>query len=124
MNDQPAILFNLKTRFIQNRPYTRSGDIVVAINPFRWLPLYTKSVQIAYANSLIWETTDHDPREDLPPHVYETSALAYKGLSVDCIDQSILVSGESGAGKTETVKIAMQFVGTSSCVRGRNADVH
>jgi myosin-5 len=49
-------------------------------------------------------------RRDLRPHVYETSALSYKGLAVDGVDQSVLVSGESGAGKTETVKICMNHM--------------
>ena len=48
-----------------------------------------------------------DARTRVEPHVYETSALAYRGLAVEDQDQSILVSGESGAGKTETVKILM-----------------
>ena len=48
-----------------------------------------------------------DARSSLPPHVYETSCLAYRGLAVDGRHQSILVSGESGAGKTETVKIVL-----------------
>lgn len=52
-------------------------------------------------------TTTTDPRVHLPPHVYEASCLAYKGLLKDHEDQSILVSGESGAGKTETVKILL-----------------
>ena len=51
-----------------------------------------------------------DPKSTVEPHVYETSALAYRGLAVDGQDQSILVSGESGAGKTETVKILMSHL--------------
>eukprot|EP00529_Nitzschia_sp_RCC80_P002838 CAMPEP_0113441010 /NCGR_PEP_ID=MMETSP0014_2-20120614/854_1 /TAXON_ID=2857 /ORGANISM="Nitzschia sp." /LENGTH=1701 /DNA_ID=CAMNT_0000331825 /DNA_START=113 /DNA_END=5219 /DNA_ORIENTATION=+ /assembly_acc=CAM_ASM_000159 len=53
-------------------------------------------------------TDAQDPRTKVPPHVYETSCLAYKGLVRDEEDQSILVSGESGAGKTETVKILLR----------------
>jgi myosin-5 len=51
-----------------------------------------------------------DPKSEVDPHVYETSSLAYRGLVVDGEDQSILVSGESGAGKTETVKILMSHL--------------
>lgn len=51
-----------------------------------------------------------DPRKTVEPHIYETSSLSYKGLAVDDCNQSILVSGESGAGKTETVKICMNHI--------------
>lgn len=63
-----------------------------------------------YSNKLVWEKTQRDPREGLEPHVYEVSALSYKGLAFGGNDQSILVSGESGAGKTETVKICMNHM--------------
>jgi myosin-5 len=53
---------------------------------------------------------DLDPKSHVEPHVYETSSLAYRGLAVDGQNQSILVSGESGAGKTETVKILMSHL--------------
>lgn len=55
-------------------------------------------------------TAGGDAREGLAPHVYETSSMAYRGLTVDGHHQSILVSGESGAGKTETVKIVMSHL--------------
>ena len=57
-------------------------------------------------------TEDHegDVRKLVEPHVYEVSSLCYKGLAFGNKDQSILVSGESGAGKTETVKIAMNHI--------------
>ena len=57
-------------------------------------------------------STNSDPRCFLPPHVYEASSLAYRGLAAQGEDQSILVSGESGAGKTETVKILMGDIAT------------
>lgn len=111
---EAAILYNLKTRHVhQSLPYTRTGDIVIAVNPYKWIDhLYTEQNRTLYSRSLVWEASqkDYDPRRDLPPHVYETSALAYKGLAYSSTDQSILVSGESGAGKTETVKICMNHL--------------
>jgi myosin-5 len=110
---EAAILYNIKTRHIKSMPYTRTGDIVIAVNPYQWFPtLYTEENCTRYSRALVWEANkkDYDPRQDLPPHVYETSALAYKGLSLGGIHQSILVSGESGAGKTETVKICMNHL--------------
>lgn len=109
-----AILFNLKHRHKNALPYTRTGDIVIAINPYQWLThLYTKEQQDLYSKKLVWEAgNEADPRRNLPPHIYETSSLSYKGLAVDECNQSILVSGESGAGKTETVKICMNHIAT------------
>jgi myosin V len=108
---QAAILYNLKARHAQALPYTRTGDIVIAVNPYQWLnDLYTEKLQKKYAQRLVFDVADVDPRKSVAPHVYETSALCYKGLAVDNTNQSILVSGESGAGKTETVKICMNHI--------------
>ena len=101
-------------------PYTRTGDIIIAVNPYQWLThLYTDEQKKHYSNKLVWEATDVDPRKSVEPHVYETSSLCYKGLAVDGVNQSILVSGESGAGKTETVKICMNHI--ASVQAGPNA---
>eukprot|EP00527_Entomoneis_sp_CCMP2396_P003980 CAMPEP_0198149142 /NCGR_PEP_ID=MMETSP1443-20131203/45149_1 /TAXON_ID=186043 /ORGANISM="Entomoneis sp., Strain CCMP2396" /LENGTH=1107 /DNA_ID=CAMNT_0043814071 /DNA_START=17 /DNA_END=3340 /DNA_ORIENTATION=- len=108
---EAGILFNLKKRHVMGMPYTRTGDIVIAVNPFQWFTeLYTENKRKYYSNKLVWEESEQDPRDGLEPHVYEVSSLAYKGLAFGGIDQSILVSGESGAGKTETVKIAMNHM--------------
>jgi myosin-5 len=121
---EAAILYNLKARHLQSLPYTRTGDIVIAVNPYRWFPsLYQEENRTRYSRTLVWEAArrDHDPRRDLPPHVYETSALAYRGLALTSVDQSILVSGESGAGKTETVKICMNHL--ASVVRQEHQEL-
>lgn len=108
---EAAILYNLKRRHLDDFPYTRTGDIIIAVNPFQWFTkIYTESVRANYANKLVWEDHEGDPRKLVEPHVYEISALSYKGLAFGNNDQSILVSGESGAGKTETVKIAMNHI--------------
>jgi myosin-5 len=110
-------LYNLKERHVNGKPYTRTGDIIIAVNPFQWFKeLYTEKVRNRYSRVLVWENLEGDPRSTVEPHVYETSALAYKGLAFDGGDQSVLVSGESGAGKTETVKIAMNHI--ASCQQG------
>lgn len=108
---EAAILYNLKDRHTRAFPYTRTGDIVIAVNPYQWLTdIYTEEVQKKYSNRLVWDASESDARKGLEPHVYESSALSYKGLAVDGMNQSILVSGESGAGKTETVKICMNHI--------------
>jgi len=117
---EAGLLYNLKERHRQGKPYTRTGDIIIAVNPFQWFKeIYTEKVRNRYARVLVWDNTEGDPRSTVEPHVYETSALAYKGLAFDGNDQSILVSGESGAGKTETVKICMNHM--ASCQQGPRA---
>jgi myosin-5 len=101
----------MKARHVLALPYTRTGDIVIAVNPYQWLTyLYTEEQQLLYAKKLVWDNSDLDNRKVLEPHVYESSALAYRGLAVNGTSQSLLVSGESGAGKTETVKICMNHM--------------
>mmetsp|Transcript_21168 Transcript_21168/g.52049 ORF Transcript_21168/g.52049 Transcript_21168/m.52049 type:complete len:1143 (+) Transcript_21168:53-3481(+) len=120
---EAGILYNMKHRHGNNFPYTRTGDIVIAVNPFQWFTeIYTEKVRNRYSRILVWEYDPdggNDPRDDVDPHVYETSSLCYTGLAFGGKDQSILVSGESGAGKTETVKIAMNHI--ASCQQGPNA---
>ena len=115
---QAAILYNLKHRHINERPYTRTGDILIAVNPYKWFEdLYTEEKRSYYSNRLVWDTNETDPRSEMQPHVYEVSALSYRGLVDNDKDQSILVSGESGAGKTETVKICLNHI--ASVQRGQ-----
>ena len=115
---QAAILYNLKQRHLDSKPYTRTGDIIIAVNPFQWFTsIYTEKVRANYSNKLVWEDHEGDVRKLVEPHVYEISSLSFKGLAFGGNDQSILVSGESGAGKTETVKIAMNHI--ASVQRGK-----
>lgn len=72
--------------------------------------MYTEKKRKYYSDRLVWNESSKDPRDGMEPHVYEVSSLAYKGLAFGGEDQSILVSGESGAGKTETVKICMNHI--------------
>ncbi|KAG7386551.1 hypothetical protein PHYPSEUDO_015561 [Phytophthora pseudosyringae] len=101
---EPAILFNLKYRFLRQIPYTYTGAICIAVNPYSWLDIYTKELQEQYLER---------DRSELPPHVYATSAGAFQHMRVFGEDQSILVSGESGAGKTETTKILMSHLASA-----------
>jgi myosin heavy subunit len=82
---------------------------MIAVNPYQWFPsLYSKAQQEFYSRELVWEPTQE--METIPPHVYQISSMAYRGLALTETSQSILVSGESGAGKTETVKICMTHI--------------
>jgi len=119
---EAAILYNLKQRHKNGIPYTRTGDIVIAVNPYQWINgLYSPDKRDAYANELVWSGDKKDSKLTIEPHVYETSSLAYKGLACDAQNQSILVSGESGAGKTETVKILMSHLASIQTGGAENA---
>jgi len=109
---EPQILYNLRHRFEHQTPYTATGDVIVAVNPYVRLPnLYGTELGLEYLQQA--HAMARDGRVDnqlLPPHVYSTSARAYADLLSKNINQSVLVSGESGAGKTETTKIMINFL--------------
>jgi Myosin head (motor domain) len=129
---QAAILYNLKARHQISQPYTSTGSILVAVNPYQWIQsLYTEERMVEYSQKLVWERASTLSRNNnntttttttaVAPHVYQVSSKAYKGLARDQQDQSILVSGESGAGKTETVKICLHHI--ASVQRGPGVDI-
>mmetsp|Transcript_50708 Transcript_50708/g.61163 ORF Transcript_50708/g.61163 Transcript_50708/m.61163 type:complete len:403 (+) Transcript_50708:153-1361(+) len=124
---EAGILYNLATRHNLEMPYTRAGSVIFAMNPLKWFDgLYNEARRRDYAERFVWHPTKNhfDP---LPPHVYEASSLAYRGMITEGRNQAILVSGESGAGKTETVKILMSHLATFDMpftnipVHGQNA---
>jgi len=105
--DEESIVANLRGRFARSEPYTLCGQICVSVNPFEWLPLYETAQMNDYINS-------EDPFTMLPPHVFSIANAAYRELDAAQLSlgrsQSILVSGESGAGKTEATKICMKYL--------------
>ena len=109
---EASILYNLAERNEKGIPYTRAGGIIIAINPFRWITgMYSKQKRELYADHLVWRPKRKN-LTSIEPHVYEASSLAYRGLVIDGNNQSVIVSGETGAGKTETVKILMSHLAT------------
>lgn len=88
---EPAILHNLSTRYSINIIYTYTGSILIAVNPYQKLNIYAKEMIDAYCGQ---------PLGKLAPHVYAMAEEAYRSMVTDSTNQSILVSGESGAGKT------------------------
>jgi myosin heavy subunit len=99
--DDGMILYDLKERFLKNEIYSNIGTILVSVNPFQRLPLYTPEMIDRYKNK---------GTRQLPPHPFETADCAFKNIVQTQEDQSVLVSGESGAGKTEATKQVLSFL--------------
>jgi len=99
--NEPLILYNLKERFAKNEIYTNIGTILISANPYVRLPLYTPTVIDEYR---------HRGNKQLPPHVFTIADDAYNNLIEWRRSQSIVISGESGAGKTECTKQCLQYL--------------
>ena len=98
---QRTLLDAIKKRYDQDLIYTDVGDIRVAVNPFRSLSIYSNQ----------WSDGFSKPElNGLVPHIYKTAARAYNALVQARKDQVCVISGESGAGKTESAKLIMKQV--------------
>ncbi|XP_051542316.1 myosin-IIIb [Myxocyprinus asiaticus] len=103
--DEKTLLEVLTRRFTQSHIYTYVGDILVAINPFKYLSIYEKEVSERYKC--------HEKRS-LPPHIFAVADRAYQSmlgrLATGPKNQCIVISGESGAGKTESTKLLLRHI--------------
>ncbi|KAJ4792755.1 myosin [Rhynchospora pubera] len=115
--NEPGVLYNLKRRYALNEIYTYTGTILIAVNPFTKLPhLYNEYMMEQYKGVRLG---------DLSPHVFAVADASYRAMMNETRSQSILVSGESGAGKTETTKLIMQyltFVGGRAAIDDRSVE--
>uniref|UniRef100_A0A674G7E2 Myosin heavy chain 1 n=1 Tax=Taeniopygia guttata TaxID=59729 RepID=A0A674G7E2_TAEGU len=100
---EPAVLYNLKERYAAWMIYTYSGLFCVTVNPYKWLPVYNPEVVLAYRGK---------KRQEAPPHIFSISDNAYQSMLTDRENQSILITGESGAGKTVNTKRVIQYFAT------------
>ncbi|KAK6170018.1 hypothetical protein SNE40_018509 [Patella caerulea] len=99
--NEASVLHNLKDRYYSGLIYTYSGLFCVVINPYKKLPIYQEKVIELYKGK---------KRHEVPPHVYAIADSAYRCMLQDREDQSILCTGESGAGKTENTKKVIQYL--------------
>ncbi|XP_040163655.1 myosin-VIIa-like isoform X1 [Anopheles arabiensis] len=100
-----AILRNLIVRYRQKQIYTYTGSMLVAINPYEILPIYTYAEINLYRDRKLGE---------LPPHIFAIGDSAYQEMRREQRDQCIVISGESGAGKTESTKLILQYLAATS----------
>ncbi|XP_038590917.1 myosin heavy chain, fast skeletal muscle-like [Micropterus salmoides] len=111
--NEASVLFNLKERYAAWMIYTYSGLFCVTVNPYKWLPVYNQEVVVAYRGK---------KRQEAPPHIFSISDNAYQSMLTDRENQSILITGESGAGKTVNTKRVIQYFATIAGSGDRKKD--
>merc|ERR1719330_1972996 len=99
--NEASVLHNVKERYFSGLIYTYSGLFCVVVNPYVRLPIYTEKIIELYKGK---------KRHEVPPHVFAITDTAYRSMMQDREDQSILCTGESGAGKTENTKKVIQYL--------------
>ncbi|XP_029913004.1 myosin-16-like [Myripristis murdjan] len=98
--NEASVMENLRSRYVNMRIYTYSGLFCVTINPYKWLPIYGAKVAQLYKGK---------KRNEVPPHLFSISDNAYHDMMMEHENQSMLITGESGAGKTENTKKVIQY---------------
>ncbi|XP_062451937.1 unconventional myosin-IXb isoform X3 [Rhea pennata] len=90
---ETTLLENLKCRFLKHKIYTYAGSILIAINPFKFLPIYNPKYVKMYENHQLGK---------LEPHIFAIADVAYHTMLKKHVNQCIVISGESGSGKTQS----------------------
>ena len=100
LNDA-SVFWNLKTRYQAKLIYTYSGLFCVVVNPYKRYPIYTETVVKIYLGKR---------RNEVPPHLWAITETAYRNMLTNGKNQSMLITGESGAGKTENTKKVISYL--------------
>lgn len=114
--NEPSVLHNLKLRYQDDSIYTYSGLFLVAINPYKELPIYSTEYVEAHHKA----TSSEDGDDTRQPHIFGITEDAFQNLISDRQNQSILVTGESGAGKTENTKKVIQYLTSISASKSKD----
>ena len=112
LTDQ-TVLHNLDRRYMEDDIYTFTGSILLAVNPYAKLPIYDENYMGHFTGKSISKNE---------PHVFASAEEAYQRIRKDRRSQSVVVSGESGAGKTETNKHLMRYLAWRSRAGGGASD--
>ncbi|XP_045867479.1 unconventional myosin-Ia isoform X1 [Meles meles] len=110
--EQEPLLRNLKLRYEKKEIYTYIGNVLISVNPYQQLPIYGPEFIAKYRDYTFYE---------LKPHIYALANVAYQSLRDRDRDQCILITGESGAGKTEASKLVMSYV-AAVCGKGEQVN--
>merc|ERR1719189_213649 len=100
LNDA-SVFWNLKVRFVAKLIYTYSGLFCIVVNPYKRYPIYTGTVVKMYLGKR---------KNEVPPHLWAITETAYRNMLTNTKDQSMLITGESGAGKTENTKKVISYL--------------
>jgi len=106
-----TVLHNLRKRYMCDLIYTYSGLFLVAVNPYKMVPIYSANIADLYRGKR---------KDEVAPHIFATSDFAYRQMLDNQMNQSLLITGESGAGKTENTKKVIQYIAQ---VAGRSGGV-
>lgn len=98
---EDAITDNLKKRLLEDKIYTYIGPVLVAVNPFKQLPYFGEKELEMYRGAATYE---------VPPHIYALADTMYRNMLIDFDSQCVIISGESGAGKTVSAKFIMNYI--------------
>ncbi|XP_026356001.1 unconventional myosin-Ia [Ursus arctos] len=110
--EQGSLLKNLQQRYEHKEIYTYIGNVLISVNPYQQLPIYGPEFIAKYRDYTFYE---------LQPHIYALANVAYQSLRDRDRDQCILITGESGAGKTEASKLVMSYV-AAVCGKGEQVN--
>ncbi|XP_037094410.1 unconventional myosin-XV-like isoform X2 [Pollicipes pollicipes] len=99
--NEASILWNLKLRYDKEMIYTYTGSILVSVNPYRMFDIYGLDMVKRYEDQILGS---------LPPHIFAIASSAYSRMTKEREQQTVVISGESGAGKTEATKLIMQYL--------------
>ncbi|XP_070704562.1 myosin-11-like isoform X4 [Pempheris klunzingeri] len=113
--NEASVLHNLRERYFSSLIYTYSGLFCVVVNPYKMLPIYSEKIIEMYKGK---------KRHEVPPHIYSITDNAYRNMLQDREDQSILCTGESGAGKTENTKKVIQYLAVAASSHKGKKDVN
>ena len=111
LNDA-SVYWNLKTRYQAKLIYTYSGLFCVVVNPYKRYPIYTETVVKIYLGKR---------RNEVPPHLWAITETAYRNMLTNGKNQSMLITGESGAGKTENTKKVISYLALVASSGGKKA---
>ena len=106
-----SFMSNLKLRFEKNRMYTYIGEVVVSVNPYKELNITGQDYVREYRGREIFESA---------PHIFAVAEAAYKVMKRQVQDSCIVISGESGSGKTEASKIILKYISAITNNSGKN----
>ncbi|XP_024127662.1 myosin-11 [Oryzias melastigma] len=113
--NEASVLQNLRERYFSSLIYTYSGLFCVVVNPYKMLPIYSEKIIEMYKGK---------KRHEVPPHIYSITDNAYRNMLQDREDQSILCTGESGAGKTENTKKVIQYLAVIASSHKAKKDIN